>query len=174
MKKFRKFKSNNNDRLSELISSQSKRIEELKKENEKLYQELEKYREQEREIFQTLSYAKKQAENIINEAKIKYALECERIKVYRQKWTLVASGNNKNKIIESFEKTYETLKQCQTEMENMLANDLGDNMKRYIEERDRLNVEPCLNYKAIISDSKKEEEDHELNNKELEELLSQL
>lgn len=172
MKNFKSIKSNSNDNLLDLVSKQSKRIEELKQENEKLAKELDKYRAQEKEISDTLSYAKKQAENIISEAKIKYALECERIKVYRQKWTLVAANNNKEKIMDSLEKTFETLKQCQTEMENMIACDLGDDMKSYIEERDRLNTEPCLNYKAIISNNESKVE--ELNNNELEELLSQL
>jgi hypothetical protein len=172
MKNFRNTKMNNNDNLLDIVSKQSRRIEELKQENEKLYKELDKYRAQEKEISETLSYAKKQAENIISEAKIKYALECERIKVYRQKWTLVATNNNKGRILESFEKTFETLKQCQTEMENMLACDLGDDMKSYIEERNRLNTEPCLNYKAIISNNENKTQD--LNNNELEELLSQL
>lgn len=165
-------KNNNNDNLLDLVSKQSKRIEELKIENEKLHKELDKYRALEKEISETLSYAKKQAENIISEAKIKYALECERIKVYRQKWTLVAANNNKGRILDSFEKTFETLKQCQTEMENMLAVDLGDDMKSYIEERDRLQTEPCLNYKAIISEN--ENKIDELKNNELEELLNQL
>jgi cell division septum initiation protein DivIVA len=172
MKNYKNTKSNNNDNLLDLVSKQSRRIEELKQENEKLYKELEKYRAQEKEISETLSYAKKQAENIVSEAKIKYALECERIKIYRQKWTLVAANNNKERIIESLEKTFDTLKQCQTEMENMLACDLGDDMKSYIEERDRLQTEPCLNYKAIISNNENKIE--ELNNNELEELLSQL
>lgn len=172
MKNIKNTKPNNNDSLIDLVSKQSKRIEELKVENEKLHKELEKYRALEKEISDTLSYAKKQAESIVSEAKIKYALECERIKVYRQKWTLAAQNNNKGRILDSFEKTFETLKQCQADMENMLACDLGDDMKSYIEERDRLNSEPCLNYKAIISQNENKLE--ELNNNELEELLNQL
>lgn len=172
MKNFKNTKPNNNDSLIDLVSKQSKRIEELKVENEKLHKELDKYRALEKEISDTLSYAKKQAESIVSEAKIKYALECERIKVYRQKWTQVAQSNNKGRILDSFEKTFETLKQCQTDMENMLACDLGDDMKSYIAERDRLNTEPCLNYKAIISENENKLE--ELKENELEELLNQL
>ncbi len=177
MKKFRISKNSNdnnsnNERLLTLVSDQAKRISELRQENEKLSKELERYRATEKEISETLSYAKKQAESIIAEAKVKYALECERIKVYRQKWTLAAANNNKSRILESFEKTFETLKACQAEMEDMLANDLGDDMKSYLEERDRLQTEPCLNYKAIISENEPRTE--ELNNNELEELLSQL
>lgn len=173
MKNYNRIKpNNNNDNLIDIVAKQSKRIDELKSENEKLHLELDKYRSKEKEISDTISYAKKQAENIISEAKIKYALECERIKVYRQKWTMLAPIGNKNRLIESFEKTFDTLKQCQSEMESMLANDLGDDMKSYIEERDRLNTEPCLNYQAIITET--ENKIDELNNIELEELLKQL
>lgn len=172
MKYFNRLKTGNSDNLIDLVSKQSKRIEELKQENEKLHSELEKYRAQEKEISETLSYAKKQAESIISEAKIKYALECERIKVYRQKWTLLAPTNNKNRLLESFDRTSNTLKQCQLEMENMLANDFGEDLESYIEERDRLNEEPSLNYQAIIAETESKVE--ELNDKDLEALLRQL
>ena len=172
MKNFNRVKPNNNDNLIDIVSKQSKRIDELKQENEKLHRELDIYRAKEKEISDTLSYAKKQAENIISEAKIKYALECERIKVYRQKWTTLAPVGNKTRLLESFDKTFDTLKQCQAEMESMLANDLGDDMKSYIEERDRLQSEPCLNYQAIIAETENKIE--ELNSSELEELLRQL
>jgi hypothetical protein len=172
MKNFNRSKEQNNDNLIDLVTKQSKRIEELKQENEKLVLELEKYRLQEKEISETLSYAKKQAESIIGEAKIKYALECERIKVYRQKWTLLAPTNNKTKLIQSFDKTLDTLRECQKEMESMLANDLGEDMESYIGERDRLNTDPCLNYQAIIADTENKIE--HLKESELEELLKQL
>lgn len=172
MKIFKNKKIKNDCDLIDLVNKQSRRIEELKQENEKIQVELEKYRAKEKEISDTLSYAKKQAENITSEAKIKYALECERIKVFRQKWTLLAPSNNKNRIQESYERTMETLKQCQLDMENMLANDLGEDMASYIEERNRLSMEPCLNYQAIVSENESRS-DH-LNDNDLEELLRQL
>lgn len=163
------------DGLVDLVNKQSLRLEELKKENERILRELDAYRAKEKEISETLAYAKKQAESITAEAKIKYALECERIKIYRQKWAQLApSPNNKARLIESFDKTLDTLKECQIEMENMLANDFGENMQSYVKERERLREEPILNYRAIINESVRDTKVEGLNENDLEELLKQL
>lgn len=158
-----------------LIKEQAERIAELKKINADLTLVLEEYRLKENKITDTLSYANKKSAEIIAESKVKYALECERLRSYRKKWIIAAhSGALKS----SYEQTEKVLRECQTEMENALASDLasGD----YIAERDRLNDEPNLNYDAIIAEetakqsleTKKQIE--ELSDDELDELLNQL
>lgn len=157
-----------------LIKNQAERIAELKKENAELLQNLESCRAKENEIADTLSFTKRKQEEILNEAKIKYALECERIKSFRKKWTDAA----KEGILRAnYALTEKTLRECQLEMEEALSMKIGDAGKSYVEERDRLDDDPGLNYSAFLPETSSEKfpgEIEELSEKELGELLEQL
>lgn len=173
MKKKLKSDKNDNTKLVGLIKEQADRINELREENNNLLVALEGYRKKEKEISDLVNYAKKQSEDLKNEAKIKYALECERLKLYRQKWTKLVSAKNGDSLALSYEKTLSTLKTCQKEMEEMLANDLGENMKDYLNERNRIDDEPILDYQAIIN-CQTSENLEKLTNEEIQDLLNQL
>lgn len=164
---------NNNTKFVELIKQQADRINELREENANLLIALEGYRLKEKQISDLVDYAKKQSEDLKNEAKVKYALECERIKLYRQKWTTIINSKKGDTLSLNYEKTLSTLKECQKEMEEMLANDLGENMKDYLSERNRIDDEPILNYQAIINKSSKVDLET-LTNEEIQDLLNQL
>ena len=172
------YKANKKDntRLVELIKEQADRINELREENGDLLIALEGYRQKEKEISELLSFAKKQSEELKNEAKIKYALECERLKLYRQKWTKIVTSRDGETLEKNYDKTLATLKLCQKELEEMLSSDLGENMRDYLAERDRIDDEPILDYKAIISDNAYEEASQieSLTNEEIQDLLNQL
>lgn len=165
-----------NTRLVELIKEQADRINELREENSNLLLALESYRQKEKEISDLINFAKKQSEELRSEAKIKYALECERLKLYRQKWTKILNAKDGETLEKNYDKTLATLKLCQRELEEMLSYDLGENMRDYLAERDRIDDEPILDYKAIIEDNTFDEaaQLQNLTNEEIQDLLNQL
>ncbi len=167
-------KKTDQNKLIELIKEQSERINELRQENSDLLVALEAYRKKEKEISELLSFAKKQSEELKSEAKVKLALECERIKLYRKKWLAVADIKDGIALAQNFEKTLSTLKVCQKEMEEMLANDLGESMQIYLKERDRIDDDPILDYQAILCDKKTPDNIDSLSGEEIEDLLRQL
>ena len=132
--------------FAELVKEQADRIAELKKQNADLTLALDALRSKESEITATLATIKKREEESRAEVKIKYALECERLKNFRAKWIEAARlGSLKS----DFEKTEKLLKDCQAELEQGFSDDLG--ASDYLMERDRLNDDPILNYEAIIA-----------------------
>lgn len=172
----------NNDTMRE----QAARIVELKKQLNNLCVELEEYKKKEKQIIQVLAFAKEKAEEIIQDAKIKYALECQRLRLYRNKWMrYIKDKNREGKLAADIEKTNEVLKECQSQLEDMLYTDLGIDksvVDSYIYERERIDAEPALNYKAIIEQNLKLEEDDEedfdgedkITDEELEKMLEKL
>lgn len=172
MKSFKINRMKDLQNTDQILNSQLKRIEELKKENAELKKLLDDYRNKEKEIAMTLKIAKNQAENIIGEAKVKYALECERLKIFSEKWTSLFN-KSPEKILESINKTDEMLRKCHFEIENMLIDSFGKNMESYKTERDRLKKEPQLNYNEIIQ-NEIDKTIEEMPIKDLEELLNQL
>ena len=79
-------KSNKRDNFcanNALIKQQSERIKELREEVRALEKTVESYRSREREITQTLDFARKKGEEYVSSIRIKYALECERIRRFR-------------------------------------------------------------------------------------------
>lgn len=163
-----------------IMKEQAMRIVELKKEINDLSIALEEYKKRESEIAQILKFAKEKAEELIKEAKTKYALECQRLKLYRNKWMrYIKDKNSAGKLAEDIEKTNEVLKECQVQLEDMLYSDLGINKSvtdSYIYERERLDDEPILNYRAIISQNinNLEEDEEKLSNDELQKMLEKL
>ncbi|MFA6866393.1 MAG: hypothetical protein WCR54_02635 [Clostridia bacterium] len=174
MKKLKSKKYDNMQNLDVVLNSQAKRIEELKKENAILKNALDNYQKKEQEIASTLNIAKKQADNLVGDAKVKYALECERLKVFSKKWTSLIN-KSPEKLLESIKKTDETLKTCQIEIEDMLINNFGKDMESYLYERNRLDRSPQLDYTEIVTEE--EQKDNSIDKlpfDELQELLNQL
>ncbi len=162
---------------NQTMKEQAMRIVELKKEVNDLSIELENYRKKEIEINQLLAFAKKQSEEIIREAKTKYALECQRLRVYRNKWMrYIKDKNRTGRLAEDIEKTNAILKECQTQLEDMLYTDLGINQSvsdSYIYERERIDDEPSLNYQSIIKEHIDSVEE-KLSSEELEQMMDKL
>ncbi len=176
------------EKNNQIMKEQALRIVELKQEVNDLAIELEKYRRKEMEITQLLAYSKKKSEEIVQEAKIKYALECQRLRLYRNKWMRYIKDKNKaGKLAEDIERTNRVLKECQIQLEDMLYTDLGININvadSYICERERIDDEPSLNYQAIIDEHTKSpiktgsveniEDEQKIRNEELEKMLDKL
>ena len=167
-------KYNNN-----IMHEQAKRIVELKKEVNDLSIEIENFKKKEEEITQVLIFAREKANEIIQEAKIKNALECERLKIYRNKWLrYIDEKGAKGQLAEDIEKTNHILRECQIELEDMLYNDLDIDKsvcESYICERERIDDEPSLDYKAILQDTKDTFDKQEsLSDEELQKMISKL
>lgn len=159
-----------------IMKEQAIRIADLKKEINDLSIALEEYKKREAEIAQVLTFAREKAEELTREAKTKYALECQRLRVYRNKWMRYIKDKNKTgKLAEDIETTNEVLKECQAQLEDMLYSDLGINQNvsdSYIYERERIDDEPILDYRAIIDENINKEE--KITNEELERMLEKL
>lgn len=132
---------------NDLVKEQAKRIAELKGENARLLQKLDEYEKRDREIIDTLAFAKKKCDEMLSESKVKYALECERLKTFHEKWIAAAKDGY---LKYGIEQTDRILRDCRAELEKAFADDLG--VSDYLSERERLNADPTLNYRAIISE----------------------
>ncbi len=167
--------SKNND----IMREQAKRIAELKREVNDLSVALEQYRSRETQTMQVITLAKQKADELAQEAKIKYALECQRLRVYRDKWMrYIKDRNAAGKLAQDIEKTNEVLKECQALLEDMLYTDLGINCNvadSYICERERIDDEPLLDYKTIIAEAeRKAAAEDTITDEELEKMLEKL
>ncbi|MFW5780650.1 MAG: hypothetical protein ACOCWI_04290 [Bacillota bacterium] len=164
---------------NKVIRDQAERIVELKKQINDLSISLEQYRKRESEIVESMAYAKKKTEELTQEAQIKFALECERLRVYRNKWLrYIKDKSREGELAKNIEKTNEVLKECQIQLEDMLYTDLGINQSvadSYIYERERIDGEPSLNYQKIIDKAKEKVIDDDIMpNDELEKMLAKL
>lgn len=128
-----------------LIKEQAERIAELKKINADLTFALEEYRLKEKQIAETLDFARRKSSEIISESKVKYALECERLALFRNKWI---SAVNEGRIAADYARTEKVLEECRAEMERAFDDDAE--ISDYLSERDRLGEGPSLDYRAII------------------------
>lgn len=167
------------DNSNKVIREQANRIVELKKQINDLSISLEEYRKKESQTIEAMAFAKKKAEELRQEAQIKFALECESLRVYRNKWLrYIKDKSRAGELAMDIEKTNEVLKECQIQLEEMLQNDLGINgsvSDSYIYERERIDGEPSLNYQKIIEKAKEKViDDDTLPNDELENMLAKL
>ncbi len=81
------FKRNkNNDDNTKQIAEFQELIAKLKSENASLGAETASYRKREREITDALALAKAQADEYVEEAKMQFKLEYERLAKYRRQW----------------------------------------------------------------------------------------
>lgn len=158
---FKKKKKQDDERVNDIaiMREQTLRIQELKRENADLINKLEDYRKKEESIISTINFAQNEADKLIRDSRQRYALECERLKKFREKWVGYVSISKKTgKLAEDFEESNRVLKECQAELEEMIYKDLmegssiDDVKKSYFEERERTDGEPTLNYKEIIKE----------------------
>ncbi len=167
MKKLLKKPQIENTDYDKVIAEQNQRITELREENNDLLILLESYRLKESEISDTLLYAKKQEENLLKSAKVKYSLELERIKALREKWQKVADYTNPRDAVNHIMLTINTLDSCINDFNESIKEDFPIICADYIEEQSRL-----INANAPTSSVSKKIE--ELTDDELEDLLNQL
>lgn len=126
------------------------RIDELKEENRILTEKVEEYKRQEITVSDTLIHATKKANEIMTASKMRYALESERIKLFRAKWTAyVESALDKvQKLDESLNMTA-YLTKMDDELRESIGNELNIKKARllneaedqFMSERERLNTE---------------------------------
>lgn len=168
--RFRKKKEDERAGDLALMREQIMRIQELKRENADLVIKIEEYRKKEESITNAINFAQTEAERLLKESRDRYALEAERLKSFRAKWVGYVGIIQKNgKLAEEFEESNRVLKECQTELEEMIYKDLMgvnliDEVKQdYLQERARIDAEPTLDYQSIL----KGEQANEDNNEEL-------
>ena len=148
-----------------LVKKQAERIAELKEEVNELTKKLEEYRRKETEIILNLEYARKKREEYVSMSKVQYALECERVEAFRKK---LSKFRSKEELTSAYDNAYSELRKWQIEMERAMASDLGSPMQDYVDERERLDDDPSLNYESIM------EEGDRISETELKDLLDQI
>ena len=156
-----------------LLKQQAERISELKSENETLNNALEKYREREREVVDAVEFARKKGDEYVTMIRIKYALECERIKRFKER---LEKFRSREELLKCYDTAYGELNAWIDEMEKNMANDFGNAMSDYLSEKRRLKEEPSVEYASLIgSDGKDELTDlGKLSEEDLRDLLEQL
>ena len=156
----------------ELIKKQAERIEELRAENRNLEEALAEYRRREKEIVDALAFAKKQGDEYVSLVRVKYALECDRLKRFREKLRFFGS---REELIKGYDNAFRELREWQNDLEKTIAEDFGEAMNDYLEERKRLGDEPNLNYASIATQSENPLADaDEISDDDLKELLDQI
>lgn len=161
------------------MREQAERIVELKKEVNDISLKLEVFRSKEAEANSALAFAKQKAEELKNEAVVKYALECERLRIYRDKWQKYIDGRAKaGELALNIKKTDQVLRECQLMLEEMMYSDLdigsGSVAQDYIAERDRLDDEPQLNYESIAIKTRKKAGEERISDEEIDAMLKLL
>lgn len=154
---------------AELIKSQCARIDELKAEVAALSAELKKYRENGDAVTDAWRLARMKAKEYEQEAKIRFALECERLDIYREKWTGAVKNLEKaEKLGEEVIKTEKLMRQYAREIREMIDDDLPTDTPQdevFYEESERL----AAHNAPVASSAKEYMPDEELKN-----LLNQL
>lgn len=155
-----------------LLKTQSDRIDELRKQNADLEQTLLAYRLREKEIADTLAFAKQKGEEYLSIIRMKYALECDRIDRFREK---LDKYRSREELLKGYDDSFRELKAWQNDLEKALTDESGAELHVYREERERLGDDPQLRYGEIVQ---KEKTDlltaDRITEEELKELLEQL
>ncbi|MGI6701036.1 MAG: DivIVA domain-containing protein [Christensenellales bacterium] len=149
----------------EKMQEQRKRIDELKEENRILFDRIEEYKKAEKTVSEAIISATKKAGDILTAAKMRYALECERIKLMRLKWTqYVESASEKVRAIDESVNMQAYLIKMEDELKEALNSDLNIKKTRtlneaeeqFISENERLTGESCINVmrKALKEETK--------------------
>ncbi|MFA5449674.1 MAG: hypothetical protein WC292_04475 [Clostridia bacterium] len=133
-------KKKKNDDSPVLIKSQAARIEELKKEIFNVQNELSRLREREEGISDALRLAARHAKDYEREAKIRFALECERLDSYRRRWRgYISNLSRAEKLGQEVIHTEKLLKECREEMAQFIEEDLpSPPTEDYFSETERL------------------------------------
>ena len=157
---------------AQIIKQQAERISELKTEIDVLEKALEVYRKRERDVVDTVDFARKKGDEYVAMIKIKYALECERIRRFKER---LEKFRTRDELIRCYDTAFGELNAWLDEMERTIANDFGSAMTDYISERKRLNTEPELDYTEITKRLKTDlSEAGQLSEEDLKDLLDQL
>jgi cell division septum initiation protein DivIVA len=131
------------------LSEQKKRIEELKEENRALQLKLNEYKEKEKTVGDAILAASEKAEEILGASRIRYALESERLKLFRDKWTkYVESASEKVRKIDDTVNMNAYLTRLDDELKEAIGGDLNikkaripsDPEKQFMSERERLSA----------------------------------
>ncbi len=153
-----------------LLKKQSERIEELKKENYVLSQQLESYRKKEKEIADTVVFARQKQEEFIGELRVRYALENERLRRFCETMDCYKS---REELMSAYDRSFSAVKKAREELSRMLTEDLGTGASEYLSERKRLGVED-----SPFDEQKRAERDlnkvTSLTEEELQDLLDQI
>ncbi|MDR2266874.1 MAG: hypothetical protein LBE09_04740 [Christensenellaceae bacterium] len=126
---------------SETMRAQCARLEELKRENEDLRSKLETVQARESMIVDTLASARKIAKEYQEEAKLRFALECERLENYRSRWLgYVSNISTAEQLGEEIIRTNILLKNCADDMKRIINEDLphSPQIESFISEIERI------------------------------------
>ena len=155
-----------------LLHAQSERLEELRKENAELQNKISGYAAREKEITDALVFAKQKGEEYVSLVRVKYALECDRIRRYREK---LEKYRSREELLKGYDDAFRELKEWQNDLEKALTGECGAELQDYLSEKERLSDEPQLRYGEIVD---KETTDlltaDKISEEELKELLEQL
>ena len=155
-----------------LIKRQAERIDELRKENGDLSARLEEYEKREKEISDTVLFAKKRQEEYLNDLRIRYALENERLRRFCEKMECYKS---REELLRAYDESFSAVKKAREELDRVLKEDLGSGASDYLSERRRLDANekiPFATAESIVrSDLSKVSA---LTEEELQELLDQI
>lgn len=136
-------------RRIEVLEAQVALVDGLKDENQRLASEVEKYKKCEDEVKNVLAVATKKAFDIKTDMKLQYALETERLKIFKAKWT---SAYDELKRKYGFDTDAAIVESAVTDVslkiEAILNKDFGirltddatDAEKQLMEEADRLSI----------------------------------
>jgi len=145
------------------LEEQKKRIDELKEENRLLQSKIDDYKKSEETVSEALINATKKANEIITASKMRFALEGERIRLFRAKWTqYVESAVKKIRDIDESVNMQAYLIKTEDEMREAVGRDLNIKKTRLLNEaedqfmRERLRLNK-IEEKAKEGDSLKTE-----------------
>ena len=155
-----------------LIKKQADRIEELRKENGLLSVKLDEYGKREKEISETVLFAKARQDEYLSDLKIRYALENERLRRFCEKMDCYKS---REELMRAYDDSFSAVKKAREELERILKEDLGAGTADYLSERRRLNDNDDIPFptaeSVVRSDLNKVSS---LTEEELQELLDQI
>ncbi len=155
-----------------LIKKQADRIEELRKENCLLSAKLEEYGKREKEISETVLFAKARQDEYLSDLRIRYALENERLRRFCEKMDCYKS---REELMRAYDDSFSAVKKAREELERVLKEDLGTGTADYLSERKRLNDKENMPFPTaeslVRSDLNKV---NSLTEEELQELLDQI
>lgn len=113
-------------RNEDVLREQRDRIDSLKKENEKLKNIINGFKERENCVSEALLSAVNKAKEVEDSVKVKFAMECERIRVFQTKWTgYVEKAKAEIEPPESAKTLNSALESIKKELFKRMENDLN-------------------------------------------------
>jgi hypothetical protein len=175
----KKKKSNliKSDTDAAILKAQSERIEDLKRELNKLSHENKKLRDREEGVTDALSIAKQKARDYLEEAKIRFALECERLEGYRRQWTSYIKDLSTAKDLGlEVINTEKKLRECAEEMQGFINEDFPfatPAYENFMQESERINPKEA-SLGSLETSFSKQDETMLMSDEELKGLIVQL